>query len=696
MAQIINTNVASLNAQRNLNRTQRENETALQRLSSGLRINSARDDAAGLAISSRFETQIRGSNQAIRNSGDAISLSQTAEGALSSISLALQRIRELALQAANDTNTSLDRQALQEEVSQLKEEIQIITDTANFNGRKVLDGSFDNATFQVGSNVGETVSFSIGQISDKSLGAATSSGVSSSNRTEPIVAGATSDELTAGDLVINGFSIQASVGSDDSSSSLEPASSAIAKVAAINKSYDLTGVNASVDTNYVKGSTTATNNPTSVDLTINGVAFNLQNNTDLTVVQNMNATASAINAEAGVTGVRAEAGDFASQGVTLISEDGRNIAISSTEASAAADGKAQALGLLSSGTSTASADVYIGTYTLVSEVGENIELSSANGLIDRAGFEEGIFSGVNAIVVSDGGSTANNAALNTGDLILNGVVISGTSDSLDNASSALKSSSAIAKSAAINKQSDSSGVTAEVLANRLYSGTIVATSIASTVVINGVSIAISFASADDVDIKLKSIVDAVNNSAGQTGVRAESLDGDSFILVGDDGRNITMSGGTNLTELSAQTFVSGISLRSGNEITITTNTNAIENSGFRLGVFGGGEKGSLIKDLNISNVDGANAAIIAVDNALQTVSTIAAKLGAIQNRFESVIANLETRSENLSAANSRILDADFAAETASLTRTQVLQQAGITVLSQANARPQQVLSLLQQ
>ena len=170
MAQIINTNIASMNAQRNLNRSQHDSDTALQRLSSGLRINSAKDDAAGLAISSRFDTQIRGSNQAIRNAGDAISLSQTTEGALNSISNALQRIRELSLQSANETNTALDRKALQEEVYQLKEEIKSIAETTNFNGRKILDGSFTNATFQVGSNVGDTISFGIGKVSTDSLG----------------------------------------------------------------------------------------------------------------------------------------------------------------------------------------------------------------------------------------------------------------------------------------------------------------------------------------------------------------------------------------------------------------------------------------------------------------------------------------------------------------------------------------------
>lgn len=161
MAQIINTNVASLNAQRNLTNSQSSLAVSLERLSSGLRINSAKDDAAGLAISERFTTQIRGLNQAIRNANDGISLSQTAEGALGEISNNLQRIRELAVQSANATNSDSDRAALDQEVQQRLAEIDRIASQTSFNGRKVLDGSFGNGTFQVGANVGETISLDL-------------------------------------------------------------------------------------------------------------------------------------------------------------------------------------------------------------------------------------------------------------------------------------------------------------------------------------------------------------------------------------------------------------------------------------------------------------------------------------------------------------------------------------------------------
>ena len=157
MAQVINTNVLSLNAQRNLTTSQSSLATALQRLSSGLRINSAKDDAAGLAISDRFTTQIRGLNQAVRNASDGISLAQTTESALGELTNNLQRIREIAVQAANASNSASDRAALDQEVQQRLAEVQRIATQTAFNGQKVLNGTFGNAAFQVGANVGETI-----------------------------------------------------------------------------------------------------------------------------------------------------------------------------------------------------------------------------------------------------------------------------------------------------------------------------------------------------------------------------------------------------------------------------------------------------------------------------------------------------------------------------------------------------------
>ena len=198
MAMTVNTNVMSLNAQRNLSTSQTMLATSLQRLSSGLRINSAKDDAAGLAIAERFTTQINGLNQAVRNSNDGISLSQTAESAMDEVVNNLQRIRELAVQSANATNSDEDRKALDAEVQQRLAEIDRIATQTTFNGRRVLDGSFGTAVFQVGANVGETISVSL------------NTGVRISQMGQ--IAGATGTEVTSAALTEGGLSLQVGSG----------------------------------------------------------------------------------------------------------------------------------------------------------------------------------------------------------------------------------------------------------------------------------------------------------------------------------------------------------------------------------------------------------------------------------------------------------------------------------------------------
>jgi flagellin len=230
----INTNVMSLNAQRNLQSSQSSLATSIQRLSSGLRINSAKDDAAGLAISSRFSSQINGLNQAQRNANDGISLAQTADGALSSVSDALQRIRELAVQSRNATNSDTDRAALNTEAQALKAEIDRVASTTSFNGVKLLDGSFTNAAFQIGANVGETITVG-------SLGNAGSATLGSYSRAQVTGAAAsTFGAITAGDLTINGVSVGA-IGADTNT-----ANRASSIAAAINSYSSQTGVSATI------------------------------------------------------------------------------------------------------------------------------------------------------------------------------------------------------------------------------------------------------------------------------------------------------------------------------------------------------------------------------------------------------------------------------------------------------------------
>mgnify|MGYP001627124539 CR=1 FL=1 len=353
MAQVINTNIASLNAQRNLNSSQAGTNQALQRLSSGLRINSAKDDAAGLAISTRFESQIKGLGVAIRNAGDGVSLAQTAEGALGSMTENLQRVRELALQASNGTNSSADREALQAEAKLLIDEIGRVSKGANFNGVNLLDGSL-TTSFQVGANAGETISVSIGKLTADTLGVSRANGVSATG---------SSSALGVGDLVINGVTVGASRASDDTSSTSNASASAISKAAAINRVSAQTGVTAVVDANVAAGSS-MTAGAASGSITLNGTSIDIDTTGD--AASTRSAVVTAINAQSSLTGVTAvDTGDDA-LGVSLVAADGRNIQLSYT-------------GLTAANTGLASAGTKTGGVTLVANSGTNeINISGSN------------------------------------------------------------------------------------------------------------------------------------------------------------------------------------------------------------------------------------------------------------------------------------------------------------------------------
>jgi flagellin len=354
MAQVINTNIASLNAQRNLNSSQAGTNQALQRLSSGLRINSAKDDAAGLAISTRFESQIKGLNVAIRNAGDGVSLAQTAEGSLGSMTESLQRIRELALQAANGTNSVADRQALNAEAKLLIEEVARVSQGANFNGVKLLDGSM-STTFQVGANAGETINVSIGKLTTDTLGVSAKNGVSATG---------SNSALQVGDLVINGVTVGASRASDDTASTASASSSAISKAAAINRVSAQSGVTAVVDANVAAGSSMTAGIATGT-VTVNGTSITIDTTSNAATTRA--AVQTAINSQSDLTGVRAvDTGDDA-LGVMLVADDGRNIAV------------AFGGGLTSANTGLTANATTTGGVTLVASSGTNsINISGAN------------------------------------------------------------------------------------------------------------------------------------------------------------------------------------------------------------------------------------------------------------------------------------------------------------------------------
>jgi flagellin len=452
MPQIINTNIPSLTAQRNLNSSQSDLATSLQRLSSGLRINSAKDDAAGLAISERFTTQIRGLNQAIRNANDGVSFAQTAEGALSTAGDALQRIRELAVQSINDTNSSSDRQALNNEVQQLIAEVNRISTSTQFNGQNILDGSLSTLTFQVGANQNQTILVDGVDARGSQLGAATDTG-------DTILASA------------------------------------------------ITGLS---------------------DISLNGISIDLSN----------------------------------------------------------------------------------------------------------------------ASTVSDVIGEINNASATSGVTALSAPSVSTTVS-----------------------------ITA-----------VTSTTAVSTVTMNGVSIEFD----DTTGADATSIAAQVNNFTLQTGVTA-TVTGADITLSNSDGSDIAITADADSVLNGPETFSAGIILATDVGQTVTVGGTDVA----ALGLTGISVTDNTLNGVDVLTGSNANDALLTLDFALQQVNGLRAELGAVQTRFESTIANLEVTTENQSAARSRIRDADFAAETAELTRNQILQQAGISVLSQANALPQNVLALLQ-
>lgn len=401
MPQIINTNIASLTAQRNLDRSQSDNQQALSRLSSGLRINSSKDDAAGLAISTRFTSQIRGLNVAIRNVGDGVSLAQTADGALGTMTDNLQRIRELAIQSANATNSDVDREALQAEVEQLVAEISRTGEQTTFNGINLLDGDF-NATFQIGANVGETVSFGISELTADSLGGGTSAGVS---------AVGSSSALNNGDLVINGVVIGASTAADDAASTTDAAASAIAKAAAINKRSDETNVSAQVLTNVATGTAmqeaSGGANATSGAIVLNGVEISIATG-DVDSTADRAAVMTAINARSAETGVVAVDSGSAQGGVTLEAADGRNISLEFLS-----DGSNN---LTAASTGLTSNSVTTGGYTLTSTDGASpVVVTAGTGSLANAGLVEGSFSANTAAVNSTSRSSRAEVTSDVGD-----------------------------------------------------------------------------------------------------------------------------------------------------------------------------------------------------------------------------------------------------------------------------------------
>jgi len=680
----INTNLLALNTQLQLQKSAMAQSNAMARLSSGLRINSAKDDAAGLAISNRMTSQTKGIAVAVRNAGDAQSLSQIAEGALSSIGDNLQRIRELALQSANGTNTAADRQAIQVEVQQLKDQIQSVSTDTNFNGKKLLDGTFGTTVFQTGANVGQTISVAISGATTAQMGSGKNSGISTAALS---LAGANggaahANSMAAGDLIINGVQVGAALAGADGASTANQDHSSIAIAAAINLVSSQSNVTAVVNANTVKGTAIASGtampatavaislNGTSITINGSGVAGNL--------LSDLQGAVDAINLKQGQTGVVASIDPKnLGAGISLTAADGRNIVIGGTAATTYGIG---------------AADTYSGSVTLVSQGGADITITSNTGKsLENVGIETGTYSASQASAVSSGVSNSGNA-MATGDLVINGTAVGGSYASYDTASTANQNLSAIAIAHAINLVSDTTGVTAKAGPTTITSTGVTANT-GGVLTVNGVSITAANGTTGTTAEQVSLFVAAINAKTAQTGVTAVANDASKFTLVANDGRNIVTAGAVG--GIAATTTEGSIQLISGNQINLSTNTGSIEkNTGFTVGTYGSGTSGQLVKDIDVSTVAGANLAVQSVDNALAFVNAQRANMGAVQNRLDSTISNLQLNSQNLTSANSRITDADFAVETGNLSRAQILQQAGTAMLAQANSSTQGVMALL--
>lgn len=387
----ITTNTSSLNAQRTLAKNNKALSRSFQRLSSGLRINSAQDDAAGLAISNKMTAQIRGLNQAVRNANDSMSMAQTAESALNEIGSMLQRTRELAVQSANDTYTANDRMAIQAEVDQLVAEMDRIATQTAFNERNLLDGSFNGLKFQIGAFQDENITFSIKSARTFSMGAVAST-------TSATVTGT---GITAGEIYVNGSEIRTSAATDDVLSFTGNAASAVAKAAAINASSADTGVVASVNANSVSLGAVGADAFASADFTVNGVDVGA---VTVSAADADFALRNAINAVSDRTGVQASL-DSASN-LVLTAEDGRNITVGGANPQGAgtaafgADPSGTTYGTITlesdrdftvTGTGVANAGLTAGTTVVNSAVNiEQVNLTtqggsnSAIGLVDKA------------------------------------------------------------------------------------------------------------------------------------------------------------------------------------------------------------------------------------------------------------------------------------------------------------------------
>ncbi|MBR9911608.1 MAG: flagellar biosynthesis protein FliC [Gammaproteobacteria bacterium] len=575
MPLVINSNIPSLSSQRQLVNSAMDQEKAMERLSSGKRINTAADDAAGLAIANRMTSQISGLNRAVANANDGVSLLQTAEGALDETTSILQRMRELSIQSANGIYSDADRTTLDAEVQQLKQEIDRIAETTTFNGKSLLDGSRGKIDLQVGSEANQLISLELGSTKASTLGGAGGDiiGEAAANGLADITG-----LDAAGDITINGIDSSAYSGAGTLQEALD----------LMNADFNAVGVEVDSIVSFSASGVGDGQLVAGTDvLTIAVVDANGNTATyELTGTNNMDALIAKINDETQVQASLNESGKL-----TLTQAGALNIDVTETGSGGDATGfnttgasVDQNFSLVFSSTSGDAITIEAGTITTAQSDALGIMMTDDQGNLQ-------------------GRAVTGTADVNEGDLIINGVEI-----------------------------------------GAFAGGTAAATTLANA-------------------------IEAINKVSGETGVVAYDNGSTSLALRAASGEPISIEYGEAATAAAVEAAF-GLSEQNA-----------------------AGSAGS-IASISIGTQSGAQAAIGVIDGALEQINATRSDIGAISNRLDHTVSNLLNISENTSAARSRIVDADFAAETANLSRAQVLQQASQAMLAQANAAPQQVLSLL--
>jgi len=595
MALVINTNVSSMNAQRQLNGSGMALDRATERLSSGQRVNSAKDDAAGLAIANRMTSQVRGLDQAVRNANDGVSLVQTAEGALQESTNILQRMRELAVQSSNGIYTDADRTTLNAETKQLKAELDRIANTTSFNGKNLLDGSFGSTKLQVGALSGQSIELKVGNFSTNSMGG------------------------SSGDIVG------------------EATAAGLASLSAF------TGADA--DTT----------------LYVNDVA--LKSLADATAGTTLNKKLASINSDLDGKGAVASAlvssqGKAVGNGVLIAGTDTLTIAV--------LDGNGNNQSYIISGTNNMT--------ELLQKINENTPVqASVNEKGNLILNQEGVVS----VTMTGSGSKLKDAAGFDGTETKNFRMVF-TDTSSDGKGVKVEGGSGTTQATAATKTLAAAlGVDLVDDQGNLQGSTITAfTKIdAGDILVNGVALGEVKAGADAAEMT-KNVIEAINKISAETGVVASA---------GQD------SAGATTTSI-ALTATRGLNIKYADSVTTANAAVLFTKTGLqeRNAAAGTGS----VNSVDISTQAGAQKAIAILDKAIDQVSTQRADLGAVNNRLDFTVSNLANISEKTTAARSRIIDADFASETANLSRSTVLQQAASAMLAQANQRPQNVLSLL--